>query len=147
MIRYLAAIGLLVSMWLPAFGSEPIICDGECDSICSEVCSDRLAKLPSMFGDGFFLRSGPIMGSQTLDRMMVIANDLDAPTPLPAGTLSITEPGPVGVFDTSLGSIPEIQQLLRAGHPIPSATLIGQVTDNASLTTIDTVHPVDLIDF
>ncbi len=102
-----------------------------------------LARVPSMFGDGFFQYSGPISGSRTLDRLMVIASDLDAPNPLIGGNLlSITEAGPVGVFDTSLANVQQLQTLLRGSQPFPPATLVGTLSENASFTSLNSISAI-----
>lgn len=102
---------------------------------------------PGMLGDGFFSRSGSLQGSLSVDRLFVAANDLDAPNPLPAGnqTITITEAGPVGIFSSSVVSIQQIQQLLRAGQPLPPASLEAQVTDSATLTTTMSVSQIQAL--
>jgi hypothetical protein len=100
-----------------------------------------------MVGDFFGGTSTGIRGSLTIDRLLVVADDLDSPFPLPGANsvLNITEPGPVGMFDTSVASIQEIQQILRAGGALPPATLVGQINDNATLTTSMTVSQIQAL--
>ncbi len=83
-------------------------------------------------------------GDRVLDRLVVLADDLDAPFVLPPGanTLTITEPGPVGIFNTTLQSSQQLQALLRAGAPIPGAALVGLVNSNATLTTSQTIAQI-----
>lgn len=71
------------------------------------------------------------------DSLLVPATDLDAPAILPAGTsvLTITEPGPVGIFATSINSASAIQQILRAGGTLPTATMVGSIADSGTMTT------------
>ncbi|MCY2977540.1 MAG: hypothetical protein NTU79_02595 [Planctomycetota bacterium] len=73
-----------------------------------------------------------------------MADDLDAPFALPpnSSVLTLSEPGPVGIFSTSLQSSQQLQGLLRSGSPIPSATLVGIVNSNATLTTSQTIAQI-----
>ena len=117
------------------------------DSRCSRCCSSYsslLDRVPTMIGDGFFGRSGPIRGPLTIDRLFVSANDLDAPAVLPAGNqmLTISEPGPVGIFSSAVVSVQQLQTLLRNGQPLPPATVAGQIVDTATLTTSGTVATI-----
>jgi hypothetical protein len=88
-----------------------------------------------------------VRGSLAIDHLLVIADDLDAPTPLPsaASLLSITEPGPVGIFASSLTSVQQIQSLLRAGDPIPPGTNVGLVAEDATLTTSITIAQIQAL--
>lgn len=63
---------------------------------------------------------------------MFFADHLDALAPLPGAhsVLTITEPGPVGIFDPPLTSIQEIQTLLRAGSPLSPSTLAGSIASS-----------------
>ena len=96
-----------------------------------------------MIGD-FYGGSLGFGASTVQDRLIVLANDLDAPLVLPGvnSILTISEPGPVGIFSSSLGSIQQLQGLLRAGAPIPPGSLAGTVSDNAVLTTTQTVGQI-----
>ena len=101
-------------------------------------------RTPTMIGDYFGGSPMGFRGDSVLDRLFVIADDLDSPNVLPGGgsVLSITEPGPVGVFSSSIGSIQQLQALLRAGSPIPGITLQGAVPDNATLSTLNTISQI-----
>ena len=98
--------------------------------------SQRL-RTPAMIGDFFAGTPMRFQADRTLGSLVVVANDLDAPLILPAGNspLSITEPGPVGIFSTQLQSIQDYQALLRSGNPLPPTFLVGNIGDNATLTT------------
>ncbi len=166
--------GPLLALQLTAFGGDPmdagnrdsLRCDGvECDDPSLDACDGlgssgqkkkafgRLAsgpycdfryRTPTMIGDYFGGSPMGFRGDSVLDRLFVIADDLDSPNVLPGGgsVLSITEPGPVGVFSSSISSIQQLQALLRAGSPIPGITLQGQVPDNATLTTLNTISQI-----
>jgi hypothetical protein len=97
-----------------------------------------------MLGGFYGGNSVGFRGDATLDRLTIVADDLDAPVVLPGGgsTLTITEPGPVGIFSSSVGSIQELQALFRAGSPIPAFNLEGSVVDNATLTTLSTIADI-----
>jgi hypothetical protein len=97
-----------------------------------------------MLGGFFGGSSVGFRGNATLDRLVVVADDLDAPAILPGGgsVLTITEPGPVGIFSTSVGSIQQLQTLFRAGSPIPAFNLQGAVVDNATLTTLANISNI-----
>ncbi len=74
----------------------------------------------------------------------MLADDLDAAggplnTALP---LTITEPGPIGIFQTSLLSVQEAQSLLRGGGTLPAGTVVGVINQNATLTTANTVGQI-----
>lgn len=113
------------------------------NAVAGEPSRDRLERVPSMLGDLFVAPSGTIQGERLLDRLMVVATDLDAPNPLPGlgSTLTITEPGPVGVFESSL-TAQQIQTLLRNAQPLPAAVLAGQLADDATLTTSATIADI-----
>lgn len=104
-------------------------------------------RLPNMIGDYFGGTSIGFQGTATIDRLFVVANDLDSPNPLPgAGTvLMITEPGPVGVFSSSVGSVQDIQQLLRSAAPLPAATQVSTIADNATVTTAINVGQIQAL--
>lgn len=130
-------------------------CDTGCDSIACDAIEGALNpkrgsqcdvryRTPAMMGDFF---GGNPMGSRAnavVDRLFVVADDLDAPLVLPPGgsTLTITEPGPVGIFSSSITSVQQLQTLFRAGGPIPLVLLNGTINDNATLTTINTVAQI-----
>ncbi len=96
---------------------------------------------PTMLGDGFFSRTGPINGPVSLDRLFVAATDLDLPVILPpvGAPITLSEAGPVGIFSSSLGSAHDIQAALRNGTPLPPATLVSTIADNATMTTAVTL--------
>jgi hypothetical protein len=102
-------------------------------------------RAPNMIGDYFGGYAAGGRGSFVLDRLTVVANDLDSPAVLPpaGSTLTITEPGPVGIFSSSLTNVQQLQQLLRAGSPVPAQTLAGTIADNGTLTndTNDITNP------
>ncbi len=100
-----------------------------------------------MIGDYFGGYAAGGRGSFVLDRLSVIANDLDAPVVLPPGgsTLTITEAGPVGIFSSSLVNVQQLQQLLRSGAPLPTATLAGTIADNATMTTTLTISQIQAL--
>src|SRR5690606_26939146 len=83
-------------------------------------------------------------GDATLDRLIMQANDLDAPLVLPGGgsLLSLSELGPVGIYSSSLQSVQQLQALLRAASPIPGASLVDAVNDNAELTTTQSIAQI-----
>jgi hypothetical protein len=107
-------------------------------------CPPRQYGLPPMIGDFFPGYSGGARQSTFLDRLLVVADDLDAPGTLPPGNqrLRITEPGPVGIFRTSISSVQELQALLRSGQPLPGATPVGMVNADATLTTALTINQI-----
>jgi hypothetical protein len=104
-------------------------------------------QVPGMIGDFFGGTSTALRGNFRLDRLMVPVNDLDSPNPLPpdGSQLTITEAGPVGIFSTSVGSIQEIQQLLRAGSPFPGATQVGSINANGTMTTTLTISQIQAL--
>jgi hypothetical protein len=122
----------------PLFGDEP--CDtSPCDELaCDKLACDELVignckkdyryRTPAMIGDFFGGSPLGFRADSTLDRLIVLANDLDAPLILPpnGSVLSISEPGPVGIFNSPLQSIQQLQTLLRAGSPVPGATWLEQ---------------------
>lgn len=103
-----------------------------------------LYRMPAMMGD--FWRGSPLRfrADETRDRLVVRADDLDSPSPLPSSgsTLTISEAGPVGVFSTSLQSVQQLQTMLRTGSPVPGATLVGTVNSPATLTTANTISQI-----
>lgn len=109
----------------------------------SKSSIDWRFRTPAMMGD-FYAGSMGFRADSVLDRLVVLADDLDSPFVLPSGTsvLSISEPGPVGIFSTSLQSSQQLQALLRAGSPIPGATLVGTINSNATLTTSQTIAQI-----
>lgn len=132
----------------------------ECDTSCDKLACDELPgtltykkncgldfryRTPAMLGDFF---GGSPMGFRAdavLDRAFVVADDLDAPLILPplGSTVTITEPGPIGIFSSpNITSVQQLQALFRAAAPIPPLTLRGVVGDNATLTSIDTVGQI-----
>jgi hypothetical protein len=128
--------------------SQEIACDdllaADWSQSATTADGDRFRYLPSMLGDGFFAFSGSISARRTIDRLLVVADDLDAPNPLPppAASLTITEPGPIGVFATPLMSVQQIQAILRAGQPLPGGTLQGILAEDATLTSATSVASI-----
>ncbi|MCS7466144.1 hypothetical protein NZK35_05580 [Stieleria sp. ICT_E10.1] len=110
----------------------------------SETRPSLRDRVPAMVGDFFGGSNFRARGSASFDRLFVYADDLDAPATLPPGnsTLSISEPGPVGIFATSLMSVQQAQSLFRSGDPLPGVTLAGTISGNASLTTSDTISQI-----
>ncbi len=108
---------------------------------------DYRYRTPAMIGD--FFGGSPIgfRADSIMDRLIVQANDLDAPSVLPGSgsQLTITEPGPVGIFSSSLASIQQLQTLLRAGSPIPGASVAGIINDSATLTTTQTIGQIQTL--
>lgn len=106
--------------------------------------SARRYRTPAMIGD--FYGGSPLAfrADSTLDRLLVLADDLDSPAVLPSGgsLLTITEPGPVGILSSSVQSVQQLQALLRAGSPIPGATLVGAINDDATLTTAQSISQI-----
>ena len=100
-----------------------------------------------MIGDFFYGYRSQIRGGSVLDRLLVLANDLDVPPVLPPGNsvLTLTEPGPVGIYRTSVTSVQQLQQLLRTGSPIPPATVVGTIADSATMTTAITVNQIQAL--
>lgn len=107
------------------------------DTFNSCGCDFPQMRAPNMIGDYFGGYAAGGRGSFVLDRLAVVANDLDSPAVLPPGgsTLTISEPGPVGIFSSSLVNVQQLQQLLRAGAPLPTSSLAGTIADNGTLTT------------
>ncbi len=97
----------------------------------------RRFGLPPMMGDFFPGYAGGVEQRNELDRLLIVADDLDAPLTLPAlnQRLTITESGPLGIFRTNISSAQQIQATLRAGQLLPPATQVGTVNENATLTT------------
>lgn len=104
-------------------------------------------RLPGMIGDYFSGPANRLTGRFELDRLFVVADDLDSPAMLPSSgsLLTITEAGPVGVFSSSIGSIAEVQALLRSGASLPAASLAGQISDSATMTTVATVGEIQTL--
>ncbi|MCC6509200.1 MAG: hypothetical protein IT423_08840 [Pirellulaceae bacterium] len=107
-------------------------------------CSDIRYRAPAMIGDFFGGSQLGLRGDSVLDRLFIVADDLDAPLVLPANgsTLTVTEPGPVGIFSSSITTVQQLQALFRAGSPLPGVTLQGTINDNATLTTLDTIAQI-----
>jgi hypothetical protein len=115
-----------------------------CDESYSSKKRARRLRTPAMIGD-FFGGSPLRLGADaTLDSLFVFADDLDAPLilPPPGSVLLISEPGPVGVFSSSITSIQQLQTLLQNGDPLPGAVLVGTVNDDATLTTSLTIAEI-----
>lgn len=105
---------------------------------------DTRWRTPAMIGDFFGGTPLGIRADSVIDRLMVIADDLDAPLPLPDinQVLTISEPGPVGVFSSTIQSVQHLQSLYRAGSPIPTTTLEGSINSNATLTTQNSIAAI-----
>lgn len=120
----------------------------DCDSLSPETvnaCRRPVWKLPpAMIGDFFAGASNSLRSDSVIDRLVVVANDLDAPAVLPATTnvLSIREPGPIGAFDTAVTSIGQLQTLLRNGATVPGFALVGVINQDAELTTLRTIGQI-----
>jgi hypothetical protein len=106
--------------------------------------SDCRYRTPAIMGDFFGGTPVGFRGDSVLDRLMVVADELDAPIVLPPGgsTLTISEPGPVGIFSTSIVSATQLQSIFRAGGVVPPATLVGIINDDATLTTVNTISQI-----
>ena len=104
-------------------------------------------RVPGMIGDYFSGVPRHVTGRFELDRLFAIADDLDSPGTLPSSgaLLTITESGPVGIFSSSLGSVLDLQQILRSGGSLPVATLEGQIADSATMTTLETVGEIQTL--
>ena len=100
-----------------------------------------------MIGD--FYGGAPLgfRADATLDHLFVLANDLDAPQALPGSgsVLTLSEPGPVGIFSSSVQSVQQLQALLRAASPIPGASLVGTINDNAVLTSTQNIGQIQTL--
>lgn len=130
-------------------GCDELACDscgevGGAESVYKRERSDPYGfrrRTPAMLGGFYGGNSVGMRGDFSMDRLVVVADDLDAPAPLPGGgsTLTITEQGPVGIFSSSVGSIQELQALYRAGSSIPAFNPEGAVVDDATLTTLSTI--------
>lgn len=107
-------------------------------------CPPRQFGLPPMIGDFFPGYTGGARRTSVLDSAFIVADDLDAPNPLPSASqvLSITEPGPVGIFRSSVMSVQDIQEILRAGGTLPTPTSAGSVNADATLTTAITIGEI-----
>ncbi len=97
-----------------------------------------------MIGDFFGGSLSNTRADSVVDRLIVLADDLDAPLSLPSGgsTLGISEQGPIGIFSSSLASVSQLQTILRSGGTIPSASLQGTINTNAILFTSATVSQI-----
>lgn len=126
------------------FDVDSAYCDSRGCDVCWRPVWCDFDRIPGMMGDYFGGTRNTLRGNFTLDRLMVPVNDLDAPTPLPAGNsvLTITEAGPVGIFSTSVQSAQEIQQILRSGGTFPGAVQVGVINSNGTLTTALTVSQI-----
>ncbi|MFN7845331.1 MAG: hypothetical protein ACK5YR_03155 [Pirellula sp.] len=119
------------------------------DFLRSHTLSKRTSKYirrrtPAMIGD--FYAGSPLIlsGDSRLDRLFVYANDLDVPNVLPSGSslLSLSEPGPIGIYSSSLTSTQDIQTLLRSSQPLPPSSLVGVINDNAILTSVQSISQI-----
>ncbi|MCU0719362.1 MAG: hypothetical protein MUC83_06645 [Pirellula sp.] len=119
------------------------------DFISSKTITPRTSKperrrTPAMIGDFYAGSPLSLSGNSTLDRLFVYANDLDVPNVLPSGgsLLSLSEPGPIGIYSSSLTSSQDVQSLLRSSQPLPSSSLVGIINDNAVLTSVQTIAQI-----
>ena len=117
--------------------------------LSSETLTPRTRKhirrrTPAMIGDFYAGSPLSLSGDSTLDRLFVFANDLDVPNTLPSGgaLLSLSEPGPIGIYSSSLTSTQDIQTLLRSAQSLPSLNLVGVINDNAVLTSAQTIAQI-----
>ena len=106
--------------------------------------SSRRNRTPAMIGDFYAGNPMSFVGSSNLDRLFVFANDLDVPFPLTGvgAPLALSEPGPVGIYSSTLTSIQDIQTILRAGQALPAATLAGAINDDASLVSRSNISQI-----
>lgn len=147
-LRCMAALFVLALLLPRALrAEEPVtftFTDEPTEHSCSNICSCFNHRTPNMIGDFFNGYRAGGFGSFELDRLVVIANDLDVPGVLPPGgsMLTLTEPGPVGIFSSSVVNVQQLQQLLRAGSPVPPATSVASIADNATMTTTLTVSQI-----
>jgi len=109
--------------------------------------SDLLYHTPGMIGDFFAGNRTALRGSVVIDRLFVAATDLDAPNPLPGANavLSITEPGPVGVFIPPPSSTQQLQAFLRAAVVPPAPGIAGIIIANSTLTTTLTITEIQTL--
>jgi hypothetical protein len=106
-----------------------------------------LPRTPNMLGDFFGGYPAGARGTYELDRLTVIVNDLDVPGTLPPGgsALTITEPGPVGIYSSSVVNVQQLQQALRAGAPLPPAALAGVIAADGTMTTGLTISQIQAL--
>ncbi|MEZ6092317.1 MAG: hypothetical protein R3C05_30810 [Pirellulaceae bacterium] len=153
---------IITSSGCDDIGYDDIGCDDiGCDDMEWGACSTRSGlsdlfdcqvttlrsfrrRTPAMLGGFYGGNSIGIRGAAPLDRLVVVADDLDAPAILPGGanTLTITEPGPVGIFSSGVRSVQELQSLLRSGNTIPPFNLEGSLVDDATLATQTTIAEI-----
>jgi hypothetical protein len=119
------------------------------DALSSKTINPRSGRLsrrrtPAMIGDFYAGKPLSLSGDSTIDRLFVYANDLDVPNMLPSvgSLLSLSEPGPVGIYSSSLTSVQDIQSLLRSSQPLPSSSLVGVINDNAVLTSVQSIAQI-----
>lgn len=112
--------------------------------LLGDYCPPRAYRLPPMMGDFFPGYTSGARQTTRLDRLLIVADDLDAPSPLPGADqqLTISEPGPVGIFQTNVQSVQEIQAILRGGQTLPTPTQVGSVNADATVTTTNTVGEI-----
>ncbi len=111
-----------------------------------EYCPPRRFGLPPMIGDFFPGYAGGVLETTEIDRLLVVADDLDVPGSLsPNQRLIITEPGPLGIFRTSITTVQQLQQLLRAGQMLPPAMQVGTINADATLTSALTVAQIETL--
>lgn len=119
------------------------------DALSSRRITPRNQRLshrrtPAMMGDFFAGKPLTFSGDSTIDRLFIYANDLDVPNMLPSigSTLSLSEPGPIGIYASSLTSVQDIQSLLRSSQSLPSSSLVGIINDNAVLTSVQSIAQI-----
>ena len=110
-------------------------------------CPPRRFGLPPMIGDFFPGYTGGVVQSNERDRLLVVADDLDVPGTLPGDNqrLTIIEPGPLGIFRTSVLSVQQLQDLLRTGQMLPGAMQVGTINADATLTTALTISQIQAL--
>lgn len=127
---------------------EAVLCDSMgCDGLVSKSQSaSRLVRhrVPAMLGDFFGGAPLAMRGGLVRDRLFVFADDLDAPAgPLNGAVpLSISEAGPVGIYETSLFSVQQAASILQASGTLPGVSLVGVINDNATLTTTQSIGQI-----
>lgn len=132
---------------------ENLIANGPESSVSDALRSRRITRrnerssrrrTPAMIGDFFAGTPLTLSGNSNLDRLFVYANDLDVPNVLPSmgSSLSLSEPGPIGIYASSLTSVQDIQSLLRSSQPLPSSSLVGIINDNAVLTSVQSIAQI-----
>ncbi len=118
-----------------------------CVTTVAEEPFEIRRRTPAMIGDFFGGSPLRFQADRTFGSLTVLANDLDVPMVLPGASspLTLNEAGPVGIFATQFQSIRDYQALLRAGSPLPPATLVGTINDNAVMTSSISVSQIQTL--